>query len=206
MNTEITERLRQMTAAQSNTEAESALRKLAVCRDGFSYEAAQAILDLKDNLPKLDTLLAVLQTWQFVKKHDVAGHARYTIDSEIIAAVGEDESAYFAHFDYYYTLAKQHHEQRDQPDLGPESANLDIAFERELTYYDAENAYWLARAYSHFLAVQGHHEQRIEWFRRVATKTKIIQSDTCVFGRWSVWAMYIWITQRGIVERICGRR
>ncbi|RPI92273.1 MAG: hypothetical protein EHM39_13760 [Chloroflexi bacterium] len=56
----------QARTAQEGPEPLASLRRLAVCRGGWSYAAAGAILDLKDNEDRLAQLLATLQKYRLI--------------------------------------------------------------------------------------------------------------------------------------------
>ncbi len=157
--------LRQMTDNEG-PETERALRRLAVCRGGFSYQAAQAILQVDNDT--LDVRLETLQIWQFVTLRVVDNQTRYDVDALVLAAVGEDETAYRAHYDYYFSLAKQHDKKQDYAGLDVESANLETAFEWAKRSGDVEAAYWLANACGHFLENRGRFRQEVVWFERAA--------------------------------------
>jgi tetratricopeptide (TPR) repeat protein len=104
---------RQMTEREG-WETVVALRRLNVCRGGFTLEAAQAMVEGGENAVK--THLRVLQRWQFVKMRVNGDRTRYEIDPLVIEAVGEDETAYLPHFDYYQRehgdYGKSHNEDR----------------------------------------------------------------------------------------------
>jgi tetratricopeptide (TPR) repeat protein len=162
----ILQRLDEMTA-QEGPGPRAALRRLAVCRGGFTTEAAAAILDLEE--AALDELLATLRGWQFVTLQSANDHqrARYLIDPLVAAAVGIDEDAYPAFYDYYEGLARRHRDAGDYSGLEPELPNLQAAFDWSLAQ-DAAAAYWLYTACGDFLLTSGHPEEHIDWIRRVS--------------------------------------
>ncbi|MBZ0280423.1 MAG: TIR domain-containing protein [Anaerolineae bacterium] len=176
--------LRQMTEAHGDQPA-AILKRLNVCRGGFTYEAAEALTALPENpadsvgtqhvasesslAPStsdfaLDDALSTLQTYRFV----TFDGTRYTIDPLVITAVGEDPSAHRPHYDYYLVLADHHHKKQDYLGLDPESANLEAAFEWALATGDGEDALWLANACGHFLSNRGRFDLRLNWFERVS--------------------------------------
>jgi len=169
--------LRQMTEAHGDPPA-AILKRLNVCRSGFTYEAAKAIAIFDDSvgaqhaasLPTqtdLDDALSTLQTYRFV----TFDGTRYTIDPLVIAAVGEDPAAHRPHYDHYEALAQHHNKTQDYLGLDPESANLEAAFEWALAGGDGEDAYWLGgNICSDFLANRGRFDQRKDWLERVVDK------------------------------------
>ncbi|GAB5493867.1 MAG: hypothetical protein Phog2KO_40820 [Phototrophicaceae bacterium] len=132
-----------------------ALRKLGVCRGGFTFEAGRAIIeDVR--------ALALLKQWNLIDLQD----SRYRIDPMVTQVVGVDDSAHPAHFDYYKQLAQTHDKAQDYAGLDIESANLDIAFDWQLEN-DTEEAYWLANACYNFLLNRGRIRKNIYWLERI---------------------------------------
>jgi tetratricopeptide (TPR) repeat protein len=156
----IHERLDDMTQQHGPAPA-AALRRLALCRGGFTGEAARAILEL-DDVQKLEAILTVLQEWGMIERAD----ARYRLAPQVRAALDPDDSARQAHYTYYERLARRCRDQQDYAALQPEFDNLAAAFEGALVASDGEMAYWLYNAASDFLIVQGRHDLNIEWLRR----------------------------------------
>lgn len=165
--------LRQMTEAHGDPPA-AILKRLNVCRSGFTYEAAKAIAIFDDSvgaqhvasLPPetdLDDSLLVLQTYRFV----TFDGTRYTIDPLVIAAVGEDPAAHRPHYDYYRALAWEHHYKQDYLGIDPESSNLEAAFEWALASGNGEDAYWLYTDCRDFLRNRGRYAQRMDWMTRL---------------------------------------
>ncbi|MEZ4668682.1 MAG: toll/interleukin-1 receptor domain-containing protein [Anaerolineae bacterium] len=185
----ITQTVRQMIEAHG-PDAAAALRRLAVCRGGFTYHAAGYLLQHETlgmtaedyvaetapavpttlNTDTLDALLHTLARWQFVRPTVANDHTRYTLDPLVIAAVGEDAATHQSHYDYYHALAWQHDERQDYLGIDPESANLEAAYEWALAAGDGEDALWLANACGIFLQNRGRFEQGLTWFERVAEK------------------------------------
>jgi hypothetical protein len=66
------------------------------------------------------------------------------------AVLRPDGSAYSPHYDYYYALARKHHEAQDYLGLDIESANLEVAFEWAISTSDGEDALNLANAPGNF--------------------------------------------------------
>jgi tetratricopeptide (TPR) repeat protein len=169
--------LRQMTAAEGEA-PEAALKRLAVCRGGFTYGAARGILYPHPLTPSplhgegeargmdddaLDAALDRLQAWQFV----TFDGQRFGVDPLVIEAVKADEAAHRPHYDFYHALAWEHDEKQDYLGLDGESANLEAAFEWVMGVGDGEAALWLANACGHFLGNRGRFEQRLAWLERV---------------------------------------
>ncbi len=161
--------VRQVAETKGGPEAIAALRRLAVCRGGFTFEAAQAIMGEKAD----PHLLALLKQWGLVSLEG----GRYEVDPLVTAAVGEDETAHQAHYDYYKVLARKHREKQDYLGLDGESANLEAAFEWTLGVGKAENAYWLANACEDFLSNRGRFRQHVDWIVRVAAVVKDDSDD-----------------------------
>ncbi len=144
----------------------AALRKLAVCRGGFTLEAAKALIG--DPQP-----LRVLQRWHLL----TLTQDRYELDPLATRATGEDDTAYNAHLEYYQALANEHEKKQDFVGLDIESANLDIAFARACAKGEWEKAYWFYTACREFLANRGRFEQRKHWLEQVAQALGVIPSD-----------------------------
>ena len=160
------------------------LRKLNVCRGGFTFEAAMVIAFLGDvpSPPKF------LRRWGFIRKMYQQDHyldfqlalkelhsgklisvenGRYSIDQEVIDAIGEDKSAYQRHLTYYLGLANSHDEKQSNLTFDIESANLEIAFERTVAAGDMAMSYALAKSCLQFRANRQRYEQYIGWLMRV---------------------------------------
>ena len=102
--------------------APGTLRRLAVCRGGFSYEAAKAISGIEDE----DALRARLKTLIDHRFVHFDGK-RYSIDDLVALAVvaddGEDENARRAHFDYYDEQMRKVINEPSQTNLRNEEAD-----------------------------------------------------------------------------------
>ncbi len=156
--------------AAHDPDAPGVLRRLAVTRGGFTWDAAQAISGLDDEA--LRARLKTLIDYRFVRfKAD-----RYDIDDLVGLAVGEDEDAHRPHYDYYKALADQHDDSQDYYGLDVESANLEAAFEWAMQN-DAEAALWLFNAGMHFLSNRGRFTQRLDWIERVVKALKDSSDD-----------------------------
>ncbi|RMF76761.1 MAG: TIR domain-containing protein, partial [Chloroflexi bacterium] len=133
------------------------LRRLAVCRGGFTFDAARALLDDPRQL-------ALLQQWGLVNNEG----GRFDIDDMVLHEVSIDETARRPHYDYYLALADEHHRKQDYLGLDIESANLEAAFEWAMRVEDYEAAYWLYASCRHFFPNRGRFEQRMNWLMRVS--------------------------------------
>ncbi|MEL6310591.1 MAG: hypothetical protein AAFQ52_20805, partial [Chloroflexota bacterium] len=145
----------QMRQQENGADAITALRRLAVCRDGFTFEASQALIDDPKSL-------AMLKQWNLVD----LDMGRYGLDPLVIKVAGIDESARQAHFDYYKQLAITHDKAQDYMGLDIESANLEGAFEWAMAN-DPEQAYWLYEACSDFLRNRGRVRSMMQWLKRI---------------------------------------
>jgi tetratricopeptide (TPR) repeat protein len=188
--------LRQMTDARG-TEPEAALRKLNVCRGGFTYPAAAAILGIDLESPDADvgtryivsapsssprpegegsgvrvfspdSLDSWLTTLQTWRFVTYdPARRRYSIDPLVIAAVTEDDTAHKPHYDYYHALAEKHNNRQDYVGLDPESINVDVAFERCIGKNNPIDALLIYFATSDFLTNRGRFEQQKVWLEHL---------------------------------------
>ncbi|MBZ0297465.1 MAG: TIR domain-containing protein [Anaerolineae bacterium] len=181
----------QMCATLEGAMAARALRRMAVCRGGFTYNAAAAIClapvpapshiqektyALVDDAPALrdeddlDEALEMLQTWRFVI-YDPARQRHY-VDPLVTEVIGTDESARRTHYEYYKRHAQTYHERQDYAGLDEESANLEVAFEWALANGDGRSALRFANTCGNFLANRGRFAQNLDWSERVAEKLR----------------------------------
>jgi tetratricopeptide (TPR) repeat protein len=168
MDRMIIKRLQDMTA-EEGPEPAAALRRLTICRGGFTDAAAAALLGMDEDDPALDSLLATLRSWQFVTLLSAVNgqQGRYSIDPIVAGAVGVDENVRQAHYAYYEALARYHHESGEYTGLDLELGNLEAAFDWAITQ-DTAGAYLLYNACGDFLIQRGYHERSIDWIHRVA--------------------------------------
>ncbi len=145
----------------------SVLRRLVVCRGGFTYEAAEAIAGL-DDTDALDDALKTLQIYRLVTQEMTT--RRLGIDPLVIATNDEDDTAYLRHHSYFFHLARQHDNIQDYLGLDVEMENLEIAFERAYNRQRYVDAHWLATACYKFLINRARHKQFIVWMKRVSEK------------------------------------
>ncbi|MBL8156362.1 MAG: toll/interleukin-1 receptor domain-containing protein, partial [Anaerolineae bacterium] len=150
--------VRQMEAQPGGAEAKAALRRLAVCRGGFTLEAAKAIIGDEAGA------LGPLMRWRLV----TSDGRRYSIDPLVIEAAGEDETAHRPHYAFYRALAQEHDRKQDYLGLDPESANLEAAFEWAMRIEQFADALYMANACGKFLANRGRFSQNMDWFERLA--------------------------------------
>ncbi|MDE2820441.1 MAG: TIR domain-containing protein [Chloroflexota bacterium] len=129
--------------------AVEALRRLNVCRGGFTFQAAEALtIDRSNNiLPQndddLDEALDLLQQWKFVRlDHE---RKRYNIGSLVTAAIGEDDGVYDLHYKFYKSLAIGLTSLDDFHGLDPDIENLTAAFERKLEQGCIRDAFFLCQ-------------------------------------------------------------
>ncbi|MBZ0285639.1 MAG: toll/interleukin-1 receptor domain-containing protein [Anaerolineae bacterium] len=165
LNEMILKTLNQMTKAHGK-QPEIVLKRLNVCRSGFTYEAAKALIAPSLTQTSLDDALVVLRTYTFL----TFGDSRYTIDPLVITAVGEDPAAHRPHYDHYSDLALAHYQKQDYLGLDPESANLEAAFEWALATGDGTDALRIANRCAPFLANRGRFKLRLDWFERLENK------------------------------------
>ncbi|MCL4249085.1 MAG: TIR domain-containing protein [Anaerolineae bacterium] len=157
--------LDQLRAQARGEAAIAALRRLAVCRGGFSFDAARALVDDV-------SALTPQRQWGLLRLED----GRYDVDPLVRAAAGEDETAHRPHYDFFKALAEEHDRKQDYLGLDVESANLEAAFEWALRE-DAEAAYWLANATSDFLSNRGRFAQRLQWAEQTLDRIDDVGSD-----------------------------
>lgn len=124
--------------------ARETLERLVVCRDGFSYEAYSAMLELDEDTR--DQHLDILSTWQFLRVTTIRGHTRYWVDPIVIDCIESHPEAATRHYSYYRELAERKHANRDYTALVPEMANLEIA-----SIYDPNFARWLRDIWDHIV-------------------------------------------------------
>jgi tetratricopeptide (TPR) repeat protein len=149
--------VRQLEEQPGGRAALTSLRRLAVCRSGFTFDSALALI----GGPKP---LALLKQWGLVGVE--AG--RYDVQPLVAASVGIDQSAGRAHYEFYRMLAKKHDDKQDYQGLDVESANLEAAFEWAMTAGNAESAFMLANTCRRFLENRGRFDQQMSWIERVA--------------------------------------
>ncbi|MBC8172189.1 MAG: TIR domain-containing protein [Anaerolineae bacterium] len=179
MDEMIEKTLRQMVMADEHGAlAEQVLKRLLVCRGGFTLAAAEAIGGMAGD--DLDAALTTLQIWQFVTYN--REKERYDLPQIVIAALPPDTSAHRPHFDYYHALARAHEKSADHEKylkLDVESENLEAAFEWAMGVDGYEQALWLVTsACGNYLMNRGRFEHLKNWLERVATGVKSKDIDS----------------------------
>ncbi|MBO9309888.1 MAG: toll/interleukin-1 receptor domain-containing protein, partial [Chloroflexi bacterium] len=138
--------LAQIEAQPNGAQAVADLKKLLVCRGGFTSAAADALLGESSR-----TSREILRRWSLLKLDG----ERYTPDTLVEAALTPDASACPAHFDFYLALAEAHDARQDYARLDAESANLAAAFDWALDAGEGEKALALLNASRKFLRNRG---------------------------------------------------
>jgi tetratricopeptide (TPR) repeat protein len=128
---DIRSKLEQIRAGAGGARVIADLKKLLVCRGGFTVEAAEALLG--ESAP---TSLSLLRRRGLLRLEG----KRYVPDALVEEALTPDESARSAHYDFYLALAKAHDQRQDYVGLKAESANLVAAFEWALGEKEYEKA------------------------------------------------------------------
>ena len=154
-------------------DAPGVLKRLAVTRGGFTWDAAGAISGL--DTETLRTHLKTLVEYRFVE-YDPA-RERYDMDDLVWLAAGEDESAHRPHYDYYLKLAEQHDEQQDYYGLDADSANIEAAFDWSIQS-NPDDALRLFNACIRFLSNRGRFTQRLVWIVRIIKAAGSFSDET----------------------------
>jgi tetratricopeptide (TPR) repeat protein len=139
----------------------AALRRLLVCRGGFTSEAAEALLA---DLPEATDTLDILVAWSLLRWDG----RRYDTDLLTREVEVPDSAAYPLHYDYYLTLAEQYNDQQDYASLVAEAANLEVAFEWTMLAGKVKKAYRLADTMRNMLHNRGRFTQDLAWLQRIA--------------------------------------
>ena len=157
------------------------LYRLNVCRGGFTIRAAEALsIDPGNNhLPQndvyLDEVLDVLQQWKFVRRdHE---RQRFNIDEMVVAAVGEDEGAYDAHFKFFKSLAMEYTRRDDFHGLEPDIENLTAAFNRKLEQGEIREAFFLCQNCTRLFFNRVRFEEWKDWLARLQPKIEADGDD-----------------------------
>ncbi len=141
-------------------QAISDLKRLNVCRGGFTLEAARALMQGNESLK-------LLKRWGLVsfdretQRHDIEVIVRH--------AVGEAAPAKKLHFDYFERLARQYSDHEDYARLALENDNLSAAFDWALAAREAGQAMHLSDVCANFLSQQGRFVQRLRWMQQIVT-------------------------------------
>ncbi|RMF49075.1 MAG: ATP-binding protein, partial [Chloroflexota bacterium] len=148
-------------------EAAALLKRLNVCRGGFTFAAAQALQGeaAASDADALEDSLSLLIKWRFISKVD---RERYEVYPLVVEVIGEDEAAYAPHWAYYKRLVQRHDARQDYSGLAGDFENIAIAFER-LRGRDAVAAFWFASACYNFLLNRARARLWADWIQRCAT-------------------------------------
>ncbi len=138
--------LGQIETLPNGAQAVADLKRLLVCRGGFTLEAAEALLG-----ESALASLSLLRRWSLLKLEG----ERYTPDVLVEAALPADESVRPAHYDFYLALAQAHNECQDYAGLDIDSANLSAAYDWAMASGEYEKALTLLNATYDFLGNRG---------------------------------------------------
>jgi tetratricopeptide (TPR) repeat protein len=151
--------LDQIATQPNGVQAVADLKKLLVCRGGFTRAAADALLGESSRASR-----EILRRWSLLKLNS----ERYTPDELVEAALTPNASARPAHYDFYLDLANAHKTRQDYAELDAESANLAAAFAWALEAGEGEKALWLLNAAGEFLRNRGRVREFAAWAERVS--------------------------------------
>lgn len=140
-----------------------ALRRLKVCRGGFGFDAARALIGDPSALPRLrDYGLMIIESQ--------GEQRRYKLDPLLVQRLEEDPAAYPLHFNYYLALAESCAKNKRYQLLEPEVDNLIAAFEWVIRAKGLNLALRMADACSEFFALIGRNDLRLNWYERLASR------------------------------------
>jgi tetratricopeptide (TPR) repeat protein len=158
------------------------LRRFAICRGGFTLQAALGMMgdhSTPNSIALLEEMgiqgdedrafsLGLLKRWGLVR----LALGRYEVDPLIVKHISySDESladSQQSHYAYYLALADAHDSAMDYEGLAAELPNLETAFEWALASGSVGSAFWLVNSCADFLTHQGRHSLRMSWLERVA--------------------------------------
>src|SRR5260221_5704290 len=161
----------------------TSLRRFAMCRGGFTFEAALGMMGdhaSPDSLALLEELgiegnadrafsLGLLKRWGLV----TMAEGRYDVDPLVVPHIPYDEEsladAHQSHYTFYLALADAHDSAMEFEGMADELPNLEAAFEWALGSGNVGGAFWLVNACADFLTRQGRHAQRLDWLEQVAS-------------------------------------
>jgi len=127
-----------------------ALKVLSVCVGGITHNTAAFLLQHHDG-DRLDSILIVLQDWQFLRFDG----SRYQVDPVVSLVIQPNTNFFAPHFDFYCLLAESHLAMQDYSTLDYETENVTAAFERKLNAKDLISPNKLMQAYSPYLINRG---------------------------------------------------
>jgi tetratricopeptide (TPR) repeat protein len=148
------------------------LKRLLVCRGGFTLEAAEALLG-----ESALASLSLLRRWTLLRLES----ERYAPDVLVEAALTPDASAHAAHHIFCLALARAHDQRQDYAGLNIESDNLTAAFEWAMDAGEGEKALALLNATGHFLLNRGR-------AREFATQAQRVSAALAEHPDKQVWA------------------
>ncbi len=164
--------LGQIETQPGGAQAVANLKRLLVCRGGFTSAAADALLGESSRQSR-----DILRRWSLLKLEG----ERYTPDVLVEAALPADESARPAHYDFYLALAKNHDERQDYAGLDPDSANLTAAYDWAMEAGEYEKALNLLNDAYHFLLNRG-------WVRDFVAQAQQVSTFLADHADKLVWA------------------
>ncbi|MCL4880203.1 MAG: tetratricopeptide repeat protein [Anaerolineae bacterium] len=148
--------LRQIEASVGGEKAITDLKRLLVCRGGFTSEAAEAILsDLAS--------LSLLRRWNLLHRDG----ERYQIDTLVEAVLAPDETAHPAHYEYYKALAEMYDAKQDYAGLDVERDNLEVAFQWAMNAQDCAKAYLLYETCDDYVENRGRFDDMQAWIEAI---------------------------------------
>ncbi|MBO3273158.1 toll/interleukin-1 receptor domain-containing protein [Hymenobacter defluvii] len=169
-----------MARQPDGAEALAALRKLVVCRGGFTLSAATALLD--QDLDPLETLRA----WSLLRFDG----QRYSFDSLVLRAVTADDSIYPEFYRFYGELTLKLNDQQRYAELAAELENLESAFGWALQANRIGNAFGLVAIAGETLHNQGLFTQELDWLQRVEAALPADAPDELVAELDNCWGRY----------------
>jgi tetratricopeptide (TPR) repeat protein len=149
------------------SEVNSALRKLAIFRKGFPFDAARTILG--EPRP-----LSLLKTWGMVTSQN----GRWEIDPLLLRVVEPDSSTQQIQYQFYRALVADLAAKQDYTRLIAELDNIEIAFNHAMSINDLPGAFEIAQNCSEFMGTWARFEQRRAWLDRIASCLQENTRDT----------------------------
>lgn len=141
------------------TKVEAALKRLAIFKKGFTFDAARAVLN-PDVSP-----IAMLRSWGILTQLG----RRYEIDPLIMRTIDVDPGSADAHFEFYKTTVADLSDKQDYGRFIAEIENIDVAFQHALATDDLEGAMELATAAMPVLGTWARHDIRKQWLDKLVT-------------------------------------
>lgn len=138
-------------------EVEAALKRLAVFRKGFTFEAARQLLGEPHPL-------SLLKLWGMV----AFDGERYEIDPLLRLVVQPDSGAGEQHYSFYKRLAVDAAAGQDYAQLIAELDNLNMAFCFAIDHNDLPGAFEIAQACAPMMGTWAKFDMRRQWLERLA--------------------------------------